>query len=78
MAEVTIRFAGPMRRPFPEMSKVLEVAADTTVADLLQELGYSERELEFFATAVGGTSVPPTEVLRDGDTLDVMLKVGGG
>ena len=75
---VTVRFSGPIRRPWPEESRTLEVEAASTVASVLRGLGYARRELRFLLTAVGGESAGLKAELADGDCLEVMLRVGGG
>ena len=78
MATVTVRFTGPVRRPWPEASRTLELPAGTTVGRLLQQLGFAGHELRFVHTGVNGASAGPATELADGDTVDVLLRVGGG
>jgi sulfur carrier protein ThiS len=78
MPQVTIRFTGPVRRPWPETERKLTVDDGTTVRDLLLDLGFAEGELNHLNTAGNGKVVPLTTVLDEGATLDVALRVGGG
>jgi sulfur carrier protein ThiS len=78
MPQVTIRFTGPVRRPWPETERKLIVDDGTTVRDLLLDLGFAEGELGHLNTAGNGKVVPLTTVLDEGATLDVALRVGGG
>jgi sulfur carrier protein ThiS len=78
MPEVTVRFTGPVRRPWPESERLLNVDDGTTVGDLLLSLGFTERELALLSTASNSQVVPATTVLDRDATLDVVLRVGGG
>lgn len=75
---VEIRFSGPIRRPWPEPGRALELAEGTTVGEALRALGFARHELRFLHTAVAGETVRADRELRDGDRLEVMLRVGGG
>jgi sulfur carrier protein ThiS len=75
---VTVRFSGPIRRPWPEASRSLEMSAGTTIAMLLSALGFARHELGFLQAAVNGVAAPVAAALADGDAVDVMLRVGGG
>jgi sulfur carrier protein ThiS len=75
---VTVRFVGPIRRPWPETSRSLEVAPGSTVGAVLAGLGFARPQLGLLHAAVNGVATPASTVLADGDTLEVMLRVGGG
>lgn len=66
---------GPGRRS-------ITLPADSTVATLLEtlapELGRSPAELAGVAVAVGGEVVGRDRVLRDGESLALILPVAGG
>ena len=78
MAVITIRFSGPIRRPWPEMTGQVEVESETTVRGVLRVLGYAAHEHRFLLTAVNGDSVGLSHEVGEGDTLDVALRAGGG
>lgn len=75
---VTVRFSGPIRRPWPETCRALEVEVGITVAGLLATLGFARHELSFLQAARNRAAVPLTTALADGDEVEVMLRVGGG
>ena len=76
--KVTVRFAGPIRRPWPEASREVEIRPGSSVAELLSTLGYARHELSYLQAAVNRLVVPPSTTLSDEDQVDVMLRVGGG
>ena len=75
---VEIRFSGPIRRPWPEAARVVELRDGTRVGEALRGLGFAAHELRFLQTAVDGEGVGRAHELHDGDRLEVMLRVGGG
>jgi len=78
VAAITIRFSGPIRRPWPEMMREVEVEPGTTVRGVLSAVGYTTHEHRFLLTAVNGGSVGLDHEVVAGDTLDVALRAGGG
>jgi hypothetical protein len=78
LPSVCLRFSGPVRRPWPEASRPVPVDVGWTVRDLLLASGFAEGELGFLHTAVNDTTADLTTPLADGDSVDVMLRVGGG
>ncbi len=75
---VTVRFSGPIRRPWPEATREVELEPGVTVAELLATLGFARDQLSFFHAAVYRVAVPLSTALSDEDQVDVMLRVGGG
>ena len=78
MTQLSVRFAGPVRRPWAEAERRLTVDDGTTVGDLLLSLGYTETELGQLYIASNGRDIALKTVLEEGTTLDVILRVGGG
>ena len=76
--QVEVRFSGPVRRPWPDASRSLAVAAGSTVRDLLTDCGFAPHEHAFLHVAVNRATATLTTPLSGGDTVDVMLRVGGG
>lgn len=75
---VTVRFSGPIRRPWPEASREVEIEPGWTVAQLLATLGFAPHELPYLQAARNRVAVPLSSPLSDGDDVDVLLRVGGG
>lgn len=75
---VTVRFAGPIRRPWPEASREVEIGPGSSVAELLSVLGFALHERSFLQVAVNRLAVPLSTTLSQHDQVDVMLRVGGG
>jgi hypothetical protein len=75
---VTLRFSGPIRRPWPEAERRLEVAPGACLAEVLVGLGFPRHQHPFLQVAVNGTTASLSATLGDGDHVDVMLRVGGG
>jgi sulfur carrier protein ThiS len=78
MPRVQVELVGPMRRPWPESSRDLDLAVGTTVGDLLASLGYPPPQAAHLVVRVNGVKVRPGTVLGDGDRVTVILVVGGG
>lgn len=76
--KVKTSFFGPIRRPWPEQSREIEVNSGSTILELLKELGYSENDMRRVATVVNGKRKPMNEQLSDGDDLRLVLLAGGG
>jgi len=75
---LTVSFFGPIKRPWPEATRQLDVDADTTVERLLVDLGYQAEDLRRVAPVVNGKKVKPSAVLNDGDEVRFVLLAGGG
>ncbi|MBM4397490.1 MAG: hypothetical protein FJ087_17615 [Deltaproteobacteria bacterium] len=78
MDGVTVRFVGPVRRPGPERSMVVDRAGVRTVADLLARLGYSPREAERLTVLLDGVRAEPEAQLGGARTADILILIGGG
>ncbi|MBI5507624.1 MAG: MoaD/ThiS family protein [Deltaproteobacteria bacterium] len=75
---MTVEFVGPMRRPWKERRRLLEVDGGSTVDRVVASLGYDARERKHFAFLVNGVKARPDEPLAADDLLAVLLMVGGG
>jgi len=76
--KITVRFAGPLRRPWPEESRALELAEGADVGALLGGLGYSPEESRRIIAVVQGEKKTLFHVLSDGDEIRLLLLAGGG
>lgn len=78
MMKVNASFFGPIRRPWPEQSREVEVEDDTDVQTLLESLGYQAEDLRRVAVVIGGKKVKLSHKLQDGDEVRFVLLAGGG
>jgi sulfur carrier protein ThiS len=78
MARVHVELVGPMRRPWREHRREIEVGDQTTIDGLLAQLGYSADEARHLTVLIGGARANRSRRLADGDRVVVLLIVGGG
>lgn len=78
MAQVSVEFVGPVRRPWREQRRDVEIGDGTTVASLVEQLGYSDADRRHLTVLVNSEKVPSSTILSDGDTIVVTMIVGGG
>ena len=75
---VTVEFVGPMRRPWPERRRQIEVVESSSIAELLRSLGYGDEEARHFSFLVAGGKASLDTVLQPDTRVSVLLMVGGG
>lgn len=78
MSQVSVEFVGPVRRPWREQKRDLEIEDGTNVAALVERLGYSESDGRHLTVLVNTVKVKSSTVLSDGDEVVVTMIVGGG
>jgi sulfur carrier protein ThiS len=76
--KVNVSFLGPIRRPWPEQTRELEVAKDTSIIQLLETLGYQAQDMRRVAIVVNEQKASLEKILKDGDQLRLVLLAGGG
>jgi sulfur carrier protein ThiS len=76
--KVIASFFGPIKRPWPEQSREVEVKEDTDVQALLESLGYQAEDLRRVAVVIRGKKVRLSHKLEDGDEVRFVLLAGGG
>ncbi len=76
--EIEIEFFGPIKRPWVEHRRRIQVAQGSCVASVMGELGYDIEQLRMVALTINGQKVSPGHVLMDNDELTVVLLAGGG
>jgi len=76
--KIKVSFFGPIRRPWNESSRELDLPDETTIGDLLGSLGYSRDDMRRVAVVLGGKRRRLDHVLNDGDDLRLVLLAGGG
>ena len=76
--KVKASFFGPIKRPWPEQSREVEVEENTDVQALLESLGYQADDLRRVAVVIGGKKVRLSHKLSDGDEVRFVLLAGGG
>lgn len=78
MIHVDVSFFGPVRKPWPESSRRLELSEGATVESVLQDLGFQARDLKRMAALINGERRSALALLEDGDELHFILMAGGG
>jgi sulfur carrier protein ThiS len=75
---ITAKFHGNIQKYLPEHAPVaaLDLAAETTIAELLARLSVPDSQV--WMSAVNDTVVDASAVLHEGDVLEVFEPVGGG
>lgn len=76
--KLTVSFVGPIRRPWPEMKREIEVEFGVTLENLLISLGYRPEDLGRVIITVNGKKRSPSAALNDRDDVCVVLLAGGG
>lgn len=76
--KIDVVFVGPLRRPWPERARTLEVADGVLLSELLRSWGYSDEEASRLSCAVNGEAARLQTPLEEGDRVSVMLLLGGG
>lgn len=75
---LTVRFFGPIKRPWKQMSRTIQVHDIQDIGGLLERLGYSTEDRRWIKIFVEGVRCGESRALRDGDVVDVTLLAGGG
>jgi sulfur carrier protein ThiS len=76
--KVKTSFFGPVRRPWPEQSREVEVPEGSDLGSMLGTLGYQPEDLKRVAVVVNGKRRELTFELSPGDDVRVVLLAGGG
>ncbi len=75
---VTITFNGPMKRPWPNLTKDVNLDREMTVEDMLTTWDYSDTDIDFLQITINGVKADRYALLTDGDQMELFLVVGGG
>jgi len=75
---IQVTFNGPLKRPWPQLSKFVDAPPDSTVSSFLQSLDYSDDEIQLLKLMVNKIHAAPDTQLNSGDELEIFLVVGGG
>jgi sulfur carrier protein ThiS len=75
---VLVEIGGVLRKPSGQARFVLELPDPCSAAELIPQLGYSEREQRAVRLSRDGEVLVPTTPLHDGDHVVVFTAVGGG
>lgn len=78
MPRVDVEFVGPVRRPWREHRRAIDLPGGASVAGLISDLGYSENEREHVAVLINEKRAKPSRLLQEGDSVVVTVIVGGG
>jgi sulfur carrier protein ThiS len=71
-------FFGPIRRPWPEQAREVEVEEGTVIQAFLESLGYQADDMRRVAVVVNGKRKTIDASLKEGDDLRFVLLAGGG
>jgi sulfur carrier protein ThiS len=78
LPRVDVELVGPIRRPWREQKRTVDVPDGTSVADLLADLGYSSTESEHMSVLVNAERTRSSTRLGEGDQIVITVIVGGG
>ncbi len=78
MPSIHIKTTGTIKKPLGKSDFDHEVPEDTTIEQLLPQLGYAPTHVRFIIAAVNGTQRNLNFKLSDGDELVLGVVVGGG
>ncbi|MEJ2745583.1 MAG: hypothetical protein P8123_07875 [bacterium] len=68
-----------MKKPLGQGPVDVEVGEGTTVGRfMVEKLGYDTAHVRLLSYFIGGESVKPSYVLRDGNQLKILMVIGGG
>ncbi len=76
--EIEVEFFGPIKRPWVEHRRKIQVEQGSTVAMVMAGLGYSSAQLRMVALSINGQRVGKNHELTDKDELTLVLLAGGG
>ncbi len=76
--KVKASFYGPIKRPWPEQSREVEVPDGADVRALLESLGYVPEDMRRVAMVIGGKKVRLSTQIQPGDDIRFVLLAGGG
>ncbi len=76
--KVRIHYSAHLNINGLENGASVDVTSGTTVSDLLSAYRMTDEHKKFITVAVNGEKKSPSCVLNDGDSLFLLLPVGGG
>ena len=76
--KVIASFYGPIKRPWPEQSREIEVPDGADVRALLESLGYVPEDMRRVAMVIDGKKVRLSTQIQPGDDIRFVLLAGGG
>ncbi|MBW1806554.1 MAG: MoaD/ThiS family protein [Deltaproteobacteria bacterium] len=76
--KIKASFFGPIKRPWPEQTREVEIVEKTTIRVLLESFGYKVEDMRRVAVVINGKKQAWDTVLRENDDLRFVLMAGGG
>ncbi len=76
--KLKVSFFGPIKRPWPESTRELEVEEGLTIQALLESLGYEAEHMRRVAMVVNGKKEKLSAPLSPGDDVRFVLLACGG
>ncbi len=76
--KIKASFFGPIKRPWPEQTREVEIEEQTTIRVLLESFGYKVEDMRRVAVVINGKKQAWDTVLQENDDLRFVLMAGGG
>ncbi len=76
--KITVTFFGLMRRPWPQVSREIEVPDHCSLSDLVQQLGYTDQEMKWVQIVIDGEKCSPETTIKPDQEVNFLLMSGGG
>ena len=76
--KIKASFFGPIKRPWPEQTREVEIEEKTTIRVLLESFGYKVEDMRRVAVVINGRKQAWETVLQENDDLRFVLMAGGG
>ena len=75
---VKISFLDPMREPKNGRKQEILLPEKLIILDYLLDQGFDSSQITFFTIVLNGQKVQPEVTLQSGDSLEIILLMGGG
>jgi sulfur carrier protein ThiS len=76
--KINVEFIGAINTGPYKNKQSFDVKEKSTVKDFLATLHFDKSHLNFIQVVKNGSRVPHTDLLKENDSLELMLMVGGG
>lgn len=76
--KIQVEFVGAINSGPYKKEQEFELKEKVSVKSFLETLHFDRGHLNFIQVVRNGTRCPHTEILKNGDILELMLMVGGG
>ncbi|MDD2998656.1 MAG: hypothetical protein EOM80_09035 [Erysipelotrichia bacterium] len=76
--KIKVEFVGAINTGPYKKKQEFEIKDKSTVKNFLETLHFDKGHLNFIQVVKNGSRCPHSDVLQNGDSLELMLMVGGG